>query len=263
MAIGKILMPCGFSGMIFGALYGSVFGYETGMDWFYKGILHMQEKPIEVMSSEWTSRILLFAVGIGMALLCVAMLLNIYTSIRQGNIGKAVFDTSGFFGLIFYGMLCAGLVGLMIFNTNLFSAPYIAVIAIAFIMIFFREPLSKLVNKEKDWKPESWGGFIVENLFESIEVLLSYVSNTMSFLRVAAFVLVHAGMMQVVFTLAETAGPAAYYPVVVLGNLLVCALEALLVSIQVLRLEYYEMFSRFYSGDGRPYEPVKLSLVKN
>ncbi len=263
MAIGKILMPCGFSGMIFGALYGSVFGYETGMDWFYKGILHMQEKPIEVMSSEWTSRILLFAVGIGMALLCVAMLLNIYTSIRQGNIGKAVFDTSGFFGLVFYGMLCAGLAGLMIFNTNLFSAPYIAVIAIAFIMIFFREPLSKLVNKEKDWKPESWGGFIVENLFESIEVLLSYVSNTMSFLRVAAFVLVHAGMMQVVFTLAETAGPAAYYPVVVLGNLLVCALEALLVSIQVLRLEYYEMFSRFYSGEGRPYEPVKLSLVKN
>ena len=70
-------------------------------------------------------------------------------------------------------------------------------------------------------------------------------------------------MMQVVFTLAETAGPAAYYPVVVLGNLLVCALEALLVSIQVLRLEYYEMFSRFYSGEGRPYEPVKLSLVKN
>ncbi len=263
MAIGKILMPCGFSGMIFGALYGSVFGFENGMDWFYKGILHMKEKPIEVMSPEFTSKLLLLTVGIGMVLLCLAMCLNIYTSIRQGNVGKAIFDTSGLCGIVFYGMLCAGLAGLIVFNTNLFSLPYILVIVIAFILMFLREPLSKLVNGDKDWAPESWGGFILENVFESIEVLLSYVSNTMSFLRVAAFVLVHAGMMQVVFTLAETSGSIGYYPVMVIGNLLVCALEALLVSIQVLRLEYYEMFSRFYSGEGRPYEPVKLSLVKN
>ena len=40
-------------------------------------------------------------------------------------------------------------------------------------------------------------------------------------------------------------------------------LEALLVAIQVLRLEYYELFSRFYSGEGRPYEPVKLKLTQN
>lgn len=263
MAIGKILMPCGFSGMIFGALYGSVFGFENGMDWFYKGILHMKEKPIEVMSSDCIGMILYLAVGIGMTLLCLAMCLNIYTSIRQGNIGKAIFDTSGVCGLVFYGMICAGLVALMMFNTNLFSVPYIIVIVVMFLLIFMREPLSKLVNGNKDWVPESWGDYVLENVFESIEVLLSYVSNTMSFLRVAAFVLVHAGMMQVVFTLAETTGPIGYWPVVVIGNGLVCALEALLVSIQVLRLEYYEMFSRFYSGEGRPYEPVKLSLVKN
>ena len=86
----------------------------------------------------------------------------------------------------------------------------------------------------------------------------------MSFLRVGAFVLVHAGMMEVVFTLAETAGAGiGYWAVVVLGNGLVCVLEALLVSIQVLRLEYYEMFSRFYSGEGKPYEPVKLKFTKN
>ncbi|MBQ1898520.1 MAG: ATPase, partial [Ruminococcus sp.] len=112
-----------------------------------------------------------------------------------------------------------------------------------------------------DWQPESWGGYIVENLFESIEVLLGYVTNTMSFLRVGAFVLVHAGMMMVVFVLAETAGASGsffYWLIVVIGNVLVMALEALLVAIQVLRLEYYEMFSRFYSGEGRPFEPVKI-----
>ena len=87
---------------------------------------------------------------------------------------------------------------------------------------------------------------------------MSYVTNTMSFLRVGAFVLVHAGMMMVVFVLAETIGGVGYWIVVVLGNGLVMALEALLVSIQTLRLEYYEMFSKFYSGEGRNYEPVKL-----
>lgn len=263
MAVGKILIPCGFSGAVFGGLYGSVFGFENGMDWFYKGVLHMREKPIEVMSTQCTKDILLVAIGIGMSLLCIAMLLNIYTSIRQGDVGKAIFDTSGICGLVFYAMICAGLIEMVLNNTNIFSIPYILIIAFMFILIFLREPLSKLVNGRKNWAPESWGDFFLENIFESIEVILSYVSNTMSFLRVAAFVLVHAGMMQVVFTLAETAGPAAYYPVVVIGNLLVCALEALLVSIQVLRLEYYEMFSRFYSGEGRPYEPVKLKLGRN
>ena len=80
----------------------------------------------------------------------------------------------------------------------------------------------------------------------------------MSFLRVGAFVLVHAGMMQVVFVLASMFGSTGYVVTVIIGNLLVAALEALLVGIQVLRLEYYEMFSRFYIGDGRPYNPVKV-----
>lgn len=142
---------------------------------------------------------------------------------------------------------------------NILNAAYvICLIVIPFLLIFFAEPLSRLVNGEQDWQPESWGGYIVENLFESIEVILSYVTNTMSFLRVGAFVLVHAGMMMVVFVLADTVGGVGYWPIVVLGNILVMVLEALLVAIQVLRLEYYEMFSRFYSGEGRPYEPVRL-----
>ena len=61
-----------------------------------------------------------------------------------------------------------------------------------------------------------------------------------------------------VFVLANMFGSTGYIVTVILGNILVCALEALLVGIQVLRLEYYEMFSRFYIGDGRPFNPVKI-----
>ena len=61
----------------------------------------------------------------------------------------------------------------------------------------------------------------------------------------------------VVFSLA---GAHENIFVIILGNILVIALEGLLTGIQALRLEYYEMFSRFYSGEGRPYEPVKLNI---
>lgn len=264
MAIGKILAPCGISSAFFGLVFGSVFGFEHLLDPMYKALFGLEEKPIEVMSSEMATKIILIAIGIGVFLLITAMFLNVYTSIRQKDYGRALFSTSGVAGIIFYSAIVFGIAGQLLFGLPVFSAPYIIfLIVIPFILIFFAEPLGGLVNKEPDWKPESWKDYIVENIFESIEVLLSYVTNTMSFLRVGAFVLVHAGMMMVVFVLAETAGPIAYWPIVVVGNVIVMVLEALLVAIQVLRLEYYELFSRFYSGEGRPYEPVKLKLTQN
>lgn len=260
MKIGKILFPCGISSAIFGIIFGSVFGFEHLLDPMYHAIFGLEEKPIEVMAAENTNTLILSAIAIGVFLLIVAMFINVYTSFRQKNYGRALFSTSGVAGIVFYGSIIFGLAGQMFLGWNILTLPYIlGLIVLPFILIFFSEPLTDLVNGEKDWQPESWGGYIVENLFESIEVILSYVTNTMSFLRVGAFVLVHAGMMMVVFVLAETVGGIGYWAIVVIGNALVMVLEALLVAIQVLRLEYYEMFSRFYSGEGRPFEPVKLT----
>ena len=259
MAIGKILFPCGISSMVFGTLFGSVFGFEHVLDPMFR-FFGFEEKPFEVMAAKNTNTIILGAIGIGVFLLIVAMCLNVYTSFRQKNYGRALFSTSGIAGIVFYGSLVFGLVAEIFLGMHVMTLPYIlGLVVFPFLLVFFAEPLGDLVNGEKDWQPESWGGYIVENLFESIELLLGYVTNTMSFLRVGAFVLVHAGMMLVVFVIAETVGQPGYWLVVVIGNALVMVLEALLVAIQVLRLEYYEMFSRFYSGEGRPYEPVKIS----
>ena len=258
MKIGKILFPCGIASAVMGTLLGSVFGFEHLLDPMYQA-LGFEEKPFEVMHN--TNTIIVSAIGIGVVLLIIAMTLNVYTSLRQRNIGRALFSQSGVAGIVFYGSLVFGLAGTMFLGWNVFSLPYIlGLIVLPFLLIFFDEPLSGLVNGEENWAPESWAGYVVEKLFESLEVLLSYVTNTMSFLRVGAFVLVHAGMMLVVFVLAQTVGGVGYWVVVVIGNALVMALEALLVAIQVLRLEYYEMFSRFYSGEGRPFEPVKLKI---
>ena len=259
MKIGKILLPCGISSMVFGTLFGSVFGFEHLLDPMYRSMGY-KEKPFEVMASQNTNLIIFAAIGIGVMLLIVAMFFNVYSSLKQKNYGRALFSTSGVAGILFYGSLVFGLVSEMFLGIHVMTAPsIIGLVVVPFILIFFSEPLTELVNGEKDWQPESWGGYIVEKLFESIEILLSYVTNTMSFLRVGAFVLVHAGMMMVVFVLAETVGGAGYWVIVVIGNALVMVLEALLVAIQVLRLEYYELFSRFYSGEGRPFEPVRFN----
>ncbi len=259
MKIGKILLPCGISSMVFGTLFGSVFGFEHLLDPMYRSMGY-KEKPFEVMASQNTNLIIFAAIGIGVMLLIVAMFFNVYSSLKQKNYGRALFSTSGVAGILFYGSLVFGLVSEMFLGSHVMTAPYIiGLVVVPFILIFFSEPLTELVNGEKDWQPESWGGYIVEKLFESIEILLSYVTNTMSFLRVGAFVLVHAGMMMVVFVLAETVGGVGYWVIVVIGNALVMVLEALLVAIQVLRLEYYELFSRFYSGEGRPFEPVRFN----
>ena len=263
MKIGKILLPCGISSMVFGTLFGSFFGFEHVLDPLFELFgCPPGTKPIEVMAPENTNTIILGAIGIGVVLLILAMFLNVYSSIKQRDFGRALFSTSGVAGIVFYSAVVLGLLCEVMLNVHVLTLPYIlGLIVLPFILIFFAEPLSKLVNGEKDWQPESWGGYIVENLFESLEVLLSYVTNTMSFLRVGAFVLVHAGMMLVVFVLGETVGEysVGYWVIVVVGNILVMCLEALLVAIQVLRLEYYEMFSRFYSGEGREFKPVKLT----
>ena len=92
------------------------------------------------------------------------------------------------------------------------------------------------------------------------EVLLSYFSNTLSFVRIGGFAVSHASMMGVVMMLAGAEnGGMGNLIVVILGNLFVCGLEGLIVGIQVMRLEYYEMFSRFYRGGGRKFKPYRES----
>ena len=110
-------------------------------------------------------------------------------------------------------------------------------------------------KKEK----KSVGNFIIEGVIELFETCLSYLTNTMSFLRVGGFILSHAGMMLVVGVLAGDGGVGTVI-VQILGNAFVIGMEGFLVGIQVLRLEFYEIFGRFYISDGKKFEPLKANL---
>lgn len=259
MPLGALLIPCSVSSMVFGFVFGSVFGFEDLLNPVYKALFGLDQKPVSVMEGGTTMTLIFGAVAIGVVLLIVSMILNIVSCLRRGDTGGALFGVNGAAGLVFYTSLVAGLVCGLVLGISVMNTAYVlCLIVLPLLLVFFREPLSRLIKGERKLFDGSFGSFVVDNLFEMFEVALSYVTNTMSFLRVGAFILVHAGMMTVVFVLAGMFGPVGYWITVVVGNVLVMALEALLVGIQVLRLEYYEMFSRFFIGDGRKFEPVTV-----
>ena len=264
MDLGKILIPCGVTSMLWGCIFGSFFGFEHALDPMYKVLFNLDTKPIDVMEANTTNYILIISAAIGVILITVAMLINIYTSFRQGKYGKALFSPSGLSGFVFYVSIIGGAILELVGSIPIMSNPlfWIIGVAIPLILMLFCGVLSDLVEKKENWKPEDgWGGYIVQNIFELFESVLSYLTNTVSFLRIGAYVLVHAGMLLVVSTLAGMVGTGtiAYWIIIVLGNVFVIGLEALLVGIQVLRLEFYEMFSRFYEGDGIPFRPVMVA----
>lgn len=257
MGLGKILIPCGISSMIFGFIFGSVFGFEEMLDPVYHA-LGWEGKPLHVMDS--VNTVLLVAIAIGIILTALSIIINIYSCIRKKHFGEAIFSHNGIVGLLTYLAGCNVASGFMNGPTFVSNSTCIVIIGVGAILLMIKEIPIGIIDKHPNWKPESIGDFILQNIFELLEYVLSYLSNTVSFLRVGAFVLVHSGMMMVVFSLA---GENQNLFVIILGNILVIALEGLLTGIQALRLEYYEMFSRFYEGDGKPFTPFtnkKFSL---
>lgn len=249
----RVLSLCGCSAVVFGLIYGSVFGLEDLLPW---GGYH----PLE---AEHIMPVLLAGAAVGVVVIFVCMAFNILNSVRMGHWKNAFFSPNGVAGAVLYAAVLAGIVCSFTGIANLFTGAYIVVlIVLPIVLIWLSEPLGKLVSGEKNWQPESWGMCIVEGFFDIFESAISYMSNTMSFLRVGAFAISHAGMMMVVSMLTESASAAGSVVILILGNAFVAALEAALSSIQIIRLEFYEIFGRFYVGSGREFSPVTTEYTK-
>lgn len=264
LELGKIMIPIGIFSAGFGVVYDSVFGYEGVLSRLIFG----EERELVFTPSNHMMPALGITIAIGVVFIAVAMIMNIINSFKRKDLENALFGPNGLAGLIFYCALIGGLVGPILgmfsdISFNLLSTPYIVgLLVVPAVIIFFRGPLADLCKGKKDWFPKKFGEYLMSNIFELFETFLSYCTNSLSFVRVGAFALSHASMMGVVFSLAGTVPAAAFgsgnLVVIVIGNLFVMALEGLIVGIQVLRLEFYELFSRFYGGNGVSYSPLKL-----
>ena len=257
--LGNIIACCGLSGAVFGCVYGSVFGFED----LLPGFKIMEESTLSGLGV--VSNVLLLLVAsilLGVFMLLLVMVINICNGVRQKNYEKILFGPNGAAGIVFYaGVLIAGASALL--GVDLVTPAYVlGVLVLPLALMLLRQPLSKLLAREADWYKFSVGEVLGTGFFELFETLLSYLTNTLSFMRVGAYAITHVGLMLVVHMLAELSGGVggpAGIAVLILGNLFVMGFEGLLVGIQVLRLEFYELFGRFYDDGGVAFAPKQIN----
>lgn len=251
MWLGRILAAVGCSAVLFGFVYGSVFGNEHILPGF------------KVLEDSNSMAILLIAVGAGCVLILISGIFNIITGFRQRNYQKALFSANGVAGVLFFISMAGGAVCTLALDIPLLtSGAYWIYLGVLLLSIWFGEPLGGLLAGHK--MHQGIGMMIGMGFFDLFEAVLSWLSNCLSFLRAGAYAIIHAIMMLVVYTLTGAdSGSLSVGGVIglIAGNAFVMVLETALVCIQVLRLEYYELFGRFYTGSGTPFKPVTIDYT--
>lgn len=258
MDYGIILMECGLVSAFFGFLYGSIFGLDHLIPalWF---------RPL--------TNIYYFvkvALVLGVALVSLGFALNVVNALRLKEY-EGLLSASGLAGALFYWVLLG--LGLKYFLTGQLLGSELIVLgwvaAGLMTIIVFHRPLYRLLVK-KDRIGSVFGnkGFfteMIESIVEFFDDVIRYLSNTISFIRIAAFALAHAALFVAVFSIANVVahgkgGVVFYWLVVTVGNMVIIILEGLVVSIQAVRLEYYEFFSKFFRGGGEEFRPFDREI---
>ena len=252
MDLAGIISIAGLFSTFFGFMFGSVFGFEDVIEAVW---LHPAAAMTNLPFIGQLNTVFIVAVAFGMALNMLAMVFQIINAAKAKDIENLWFSHNGVAGLVFYGFLVLTIVLYMTGHKvpgNILLAIFLGGPILVFL---FKEPLTNIVEKNHKKIEEGKVMFFVQGFFELFETMLSYFSNTLSYVRVGAFAVSHAAMMEVVLMLAGALDGNTNWAGIVLGNLVVCGMEGLIVGIQVLRLTYYEMFSRFYKGTGREFKP--------
>lgn len=261
--IGWLLSATGVSAMIFGVLFGSVFGLE--------GVI----PPLWFLPMERVATMLIISIVLGVGILTLGLILNIVQALQRKNYKEALFGQWGLCSGTFYWLT------LMVFYVSIVQGKRLPVgltigvllVPIAVVVvgdIMYQRWFGKRDEQQGHELHEEHS--LAETIFKPIEVVLSFATHTVSFVRVGAFGLNHAALMIVVYLLARMGGafegPGAtlttrmsFVLFALVGNLFVMVLEGMVVFIQCLRLEYYEFFSKFFAGDGIRYEPLQVEDV--
>ncbi len=258
MDLAGIVCAAGFFSCVFGALFGSFFGFE------FESLINPLHSMMTLPFLGEINVVLVAAFLFGAFVIISTMILNIANGIKQKNLGKVLFGPNALTGLIFYASIMAVIILFMTGRQLPGTIVMIIMFGVPLLLIFLETPLKNLVNKKQGpLIDESVGIFAATAFFELFDYLITYLSNALSFLRIGVFAISHAAMMQVVMTLAGAEnGGSASIPVVIIGNIIVLVFEGLVVGIQVLRLEYYEIFGRFYEGSGREFVPYRKKYKK-
>jgi V/A-type H+-transporting ATPase subunit I len=248
-SLGGLITACGILSTIFGFLYGSMFGFENILSaiWLRPG-----KDPLQI---------LMVAVGAGIILLTLGFLIGIFNLIISQDWPHLLFGHSGIAGISFY----LSLLSLVAVRLRILRLPLMVFVVTAVasaLIIMLSELLINLATGERPLVEGGVGTYAIQAPMELLEVLISSVSNSLSYVRVGAFAIAHVVLSSVVFLLAELVSPGhgvGYWIVVAVGTVFIVGYEGLIVGIQAMRLSYYELFSKFFTGGGMQFEPLTLA----
>ena len=194
------------------------------------------------------------AVAVGFLINTVGLVINIVNKFMLKKWGEALFGKSGLSGALFFWYVVVFAVRIAFFSHVPAVYDWI-VIGITLFFASFSHPFERLLKGEKPVE-NGLGSLLITGIVELIEVISNYLSNTVSFLRVGAFAIAHAVLGFIINFMTEIAAAPLGVLVLIIGNVIVIVLEGMIVAIQVVRLQYYEFFGKFFNETGSEFSPL-------
>lgn len=266
-----IFIGIGISSTLMGLLTGEFFATETVLEPFERFVTGLfgesrnQILPMMPQSDPNSIRRMFmffgFSIAVGFVINSVGIIINIVNSLARGKIGRAFFGKGGLAGAIFFWYVVALAVRVAAFGHNI--APYDwIVIGAALFFCAFGEVFTRLVEGERPVMENGFGAAVIEAVVELLETIITYLSNSVSFLRVGAFALAHAVLGFIISTMMGLVGGVGALAIGIVGNAIVIVLEGMIVAIQAIRLQYYEFFSKFFGETGREFKAYEFVYRK-
>ena len=265
-------IAAGVGSMIMGLLVGSFFTSDTALIPIERALTGFflgkpADRFLQIMPRENVSAMFYFfgfTLGVGVIINSTGIVINIINLIRRKEYGEAFFSKTGLAGALLFWWAIVMVVRIILGNK--LGIVDVAGIGLPLLAIIFAEPIKSFIDKTHG-KPhaEEASNWLIGGIIELLDIVSYFASNTFSFLRVGAFALAHAVLSFVIFTMGSlvsgksASGLALEIIVFLFGNAVIIVLEGLIVTIQVIRLQYYEFFSKFFTRTGEPFKPVSFA----
>lgn len=266
---GPLFVSIGIASMIMGVLTGEFFANGNVLKPFSRWVTGLfgesQDHILHLMPTQGAMDKLIvffgFTIAIGFIINSVGLIINIINNFTLGKPAHAIFSKTGICGAFFFWYVVALVVRIFFFGAQLAWFDIVAIV-LPLVLLFFAEPFIRLFEGKRPVFENGVFAAAIEGIVEILEVVSTTISNSVSFLRVGAFALAHAVLSYIIFTMTELVGgslSAGGIAVSIFGNLLIIVLEGLIVAIQVIRLQYYEFFSKFFTETGREFKPLRFT----
>jgi V/A-type H+-transporting ATPase subunit I len=238
--------------LAFSAVFSIIFGFLYGESFLVHVLDSIWLNPIKDIVG-----IMVFSIIFGLIQIIIGLVLNIVNLVLHKEYLHAIFSWKGAIGLVYYltGIYLSVQFIIGGLTLSVFALPEnlpFVIIALAMLGLIF---LSPAIITLAEGKREELGMSLMLGFGEFFEGFISYLTNSISYVRLGAFAVAHVALGETAYILSASINPLLAY---LMMNILVIILEGFAAGVQSIRLIYYEFSTKFYMNNGRPYRPLKL-----